>query len=251
MEPILSLKHISKTFGGFTAVADADITVTPGEARGLIGPNGAGKSTLFNVIAGAIPASSGTIRFDGSDITCWRAVKRARHGIARTFQLGGTFPKLTVVECVELALVAQARLTRRLWWRSRTTVVGTATEVLESVGLLPDRDVAVSTLSQGTQRVVELAVALASSPRLLLLDEPTAGMSTAETNDVLRLLDAVVKPRGISIVLCEHDMDVVFDVCDRVTVLNSGAVIAEGDPSSIQRNSVVADAYLGTESADA
>lgn len=245
MTPILSLQHVSKAFGGFMAVDDASITVDQGEFRGLIGPNGAGKSTLFNLIAGALSTSNGSVHFNGEDITRWRAAKRARHGIARTFQLGGVFPQLNVLECVKFALIARARMTRQVWWRSRSTIDGQALEMLKAFGLLADRDFRVSEVSHGTQRVVEVAVSMAMSPSLLLLDEPTAGMSTAETNDILNMLNSVVKGRGISIVLCEHDMDVVFGVCDKVSVLNSGSIIAEGNPAEIQQDVHVADAYLG------
>ena len=242
----LAVTRLSKSFGGLRAVQQIDLSLAPGERRAIIGPNGAGKTTLFNLIAGELAPTAGRIALFGQDVTRLPPQRRAALGLARTFQVNTLFPSLTVTENLLLAvqgtLPTKLRLHRPI--SSYRHLYDRARAVLESVGLLGAGEAIVTTLSHGEQRQLEVALALASRPRLLLLDEPTAGLSLAESQRLTGLLKGL--DRSMSLLVIEHDMDVVFDVTERITVLHDGKVIAEGDRDEVKANPLVAEIYLGT-----
>ncbi len=244
--PALAVSGLSRSFGGLRAVREVDLSVLPGERRALIGPNGAGKTTLFGMIAGELEPSSGRIALFGRDVTRLPPHRRVALGLARTFQINTLFPNLTVRQNLLLAVhgVAPSRLCLHRPLSSFRSLCQRAEEVLGRVGLDGSEDLPARALSHGQQRQLEVAMALASSPRLLLLDEPMAGLSPGETERftaMLRRLDP-----AMSLLLIEHDMDVVFGVTDRITVLHDGAVIAEGTCQEVRANPLVAEIYLGT-----
>ena len=241
----LHLDGVSKHFGGLRAVDGVALAVQPGERRALIGPNGAGKTTLFNLISGNLPVSSGRISFFGRDVTHAPAHHRAAHGLARTFQITNLFPDLTVRENCLLAIQAHSRrrfamlrpvgLFDDLQTRARAT--------LEAVGLTGIADAVVRNLSHGEQRQLEIALALAGRPRMLLLDEPTAGLSPAESRLMAGLL-ARLDP-AITVLMIEHDMDIALELSPHVTVLHYGCVIADGSRDEVRANPQVREIYLG------
>jgi branched-chain amino acid transport system ATP-binding protein len=244
-EPVLRLRGIGRRFGGVQAVRDVDLDVPHGERRAILGPNGAGKTTLFNVIAGEFPPTTGTVEFRGADITRLPSRRRARLGLARTFQTSRLFHGLTVEDNLFLALtgVGGGRLRpfnlpadRARRGRARTAAARVA---------LDDRlDALVGDLSHGEQRQLEIAMALAVDPTLLMLDEPAAGLARAERQLLTQLL--LDLPRGVTLLLIEHDMDVALTVAERVTMMHDGRVIVEGTPGEIRANELVHDLYLGT-----
>ena len=242
----LAVTRLSKSFGGLRAVQQIDLSLAPGERHAIIGPNGAGKTTLFNLIAGELAPTAGRIALFGQDVTRLPPQRRAALGLARTFQVNTLFPSLTVTENLLLAvqgtLPTKLRLHRPI--SSYRDLYDRARAVLESVGLVGAGEVIVKTLSHGEQRQFEVALALASRPRLLLLDEPTAGLSLAESQRLTGLLKGL--DRSMSLLVIEHDMDVVFDVAERITVLHDGKVIADGDRDEVKANPLVAEIYLGT-----
>jgi len=242
----LAVTRLSKSFGGLRAVQQIDLSLAPGERHAIIGPNGAGKTTLFNLIAGELAPTAGRIALFGQDVTRLPPQRRAALGLARTFQVNTLFPSLTVTENLLLAvqgtLPTKLRLHRPI--SSYRDLYDRARVVLESVGLVGAGEAIVRTLSHGEQRQLELALALASRPRLLLLDEPTAGLSLAESQRLTGLLKGL--DRSMSLLVIEHDMDVVFDVAERITVLHDGKVIADGDRDEVRANPLVAEIYLGT-----
>ncbi len=245
--PALGLADVSKAFGGLKAVDGVALSVQGGERRALIGPNGAGKTTLFNLISGELVPSSGRISLFGSDVTGLPPHRRAALGLARTYQITNLFPSLTVLENLLLAVQALER-TKLVLVRPLTSypqLYERARAVLESVGLQGKERELVKNLSHGEQRQMEVAMALASRPRLLLLDEPTAGLSPAESlmmTDLLKKLDA-----GITLLVIEHDMDVAFALTDRVTVLHNGRVVADGSRDEVKANPLVREIYLGSD----
>ena len=242
----LAVTRLSKSFGGLRAVQQIDLSLAPGERHAIIGPNGAGKTTLFNLIAGELAPTAGRIALFGQDVTRLPPQRRAALGLARTFQVNTLFPSLTVTENLLLAvqgtLPTKLRLHRPI--SSYRDLYDRARAVLESVGLVGAGEAIVRTLSHGEQRQLEVALALASRPRLLLLDEPTAGLSLAESQRLTGLLKGL--DRSMSLLVIEHDMDVVFDVAERITVLHDGKVIADGDRDEVRANPLVAEIYLGT-----
>jgi len=242
----LAVTRLCKSFGGLRAVQQIDLSLAPGERHAIIGPNGAGKTTLFNLIAGELAPTAGRIALFGQDVTRLPPQRRAALGLARTFQVNTLFPSLTVTENLLLAvqgtLPTKLRLHRPI--SSYRDLYDRARAVLESVGLVGAGEVIVRTLSHGEQRQLEVALALASRPRLLLLDEPTAGLSLAESQRLTGLLKGL--DRSMSLLVIEHDMDVVFDVAERITVLHDGKVIADGDRDEVRANPLVAEIYLGT-----
>ncbi len=244
---ILSVRGVSKHFGGLAAVDGIDLEVAPGERRAVIGPNGAGKTTLFNLITGRMRADVGQVVFDGADVTKHKPHAICRAGIGRAFQITSIFPRLSVFENVQLALLAHRRETARLVGDARTRHRTEVIEILELVGLGPLADATAGKLSHGDQRALELALSLALEPKLLLLDEPTAGMAPAETERAMALVQRVAAERGLTILFCEHDMAVVFGTADRILVMNRGTKLAEDTPEEIRNNPEVQSAYLGTE----
>jgi branched-chain amino acid transport system ATP-binding protein len=237
---LLEIDEVSVQFGGLLAVDDASISVPEGCVTGLIGPNGAGKTTLFNVITGLQAPSGGRVRLDGTDITRRRPYRRARLGIARTFQRLEAFGSLTARENVLVALEM-----RRRWAKSRYDPGKVADELLERVGAAHVADKRVDSLPTGSARLVELARALATDPKVLLLDEPSSGLDEQES-DALGVLLRELTADGLAVLLVEHDMPLVMEACTHISVLDFGRVIAEGSPGEIQADPSVQRAYLGT-----
>src|SRR6185437_891668 len=243
----LTIDNVSKNFGGVAALSGISLDIESGERRVLLGPNGAGKTTLFHTISGNVVPSAGRIMLFGADITRLRPDRRARLGLARTFQITNLFPRLTVLESVLLALDGASGCGMRLVASpSNARVMDMqAHGLLERWGLAEASSRIVRTLSYGEQRQLEIALALAGKPRLLLLDEPTAGLSPAETRRVVAMVHEL--PRDMTIIMIEHDMDVAFELADRIAVMHLGRLIAEGDQAAIRSNQQVTDIYLGAE----
>ncbi|MGA8261937.1 MAG: ABC transporter ATP-binding protein [Arenicellales bacterium] len=244
---ILSLDNISRSFGELQALEGINLEVAPHELRAVIGPNGAGKTTLFNLVSGAFPPSSGEVIFNGDNINGLSPERRVHAGIVRTFQITEVFLDLPVFENVQVAVETAMGLNRRpfIGGARRRAVRGKVAELIEATQLAGKEDRVVGELAHGDQRVVEVAVALALDPKLLLLDEPTAGMGDTETEHMVRLIRHLHDERGIPMLFIEHDMSLVFDVADRITVLDNGRFLAEGTPKEIAANDDVQAAYLG------
>ncbi|MGH7405938.1 MAG: ABC transporter ATP-binding protein [Candidatus Methylomirabilales bacterium] len=242
---LLQIENLKKAFGGFRATDGVSLSVEKGSLRSLIGPNGAGKTTLFNQITGYLVPDSGRVAFGGEEITGLHPYEISRKGITRAFQIINIFPRLTVVESVQLAILAKRGQTLKCFAPARRMVWGEAMAVLETVGLAERATMLARELSHGDQRVLELALALAGEPDLLLLDEPMAGMSPFERVKVTELIQKIHQDRKVTVLFCEHDMDVVFGISEKVTVLHQGRVIAEGKPEEIKRNEEVHMVYLG------
>lgn len=242
---LLEIESLMKAFGGLQATDGVNLSVEQGSLRALIGPNGAGKTTLFNQITGYLVPDSGRVAFRGKEITGLHPYEISRKGITRAFQIINIFPRLTVVESVQLAILAKRGDTLKCFAPARRMVREEAMAVLETVGLAERAGALARELSHGDQRVLELALALAGEPELLLLDEPMAGMSPFERVKVTELIQKIHQDRRLTILFCEHDMDVVFGISERVTVLHQGRVIAEGKPEDIKRNEEVHMVYLG------
>lgn len=244
---ILETQVLCKNFGHLTAVHEMNLRVISGERHALIGPNGAGKTTLFHIISGRLKPDSGSVLFQGAEITGMHPHEIARLGIARSFQITNIFPNLSVRENVRLAIQAR-HSNRKTRWGGRSVLAETAEiawSYLEQLNLTAMADMPAGTLSYGDQRRLEIGLTLAMEPVLILLDEPTAGMSRAEAHDIVELLRQI--PRSVTIMLIEHDIDVVFSLSDRITVMQSGRLLAEGTPSEVERNKKVQEAYFGGE----
>jgi branched-chain amino acid transport system ATP-binding protein len=245
--PLLECKGLVRRFGALVAVDQVDMTVEPGEIRAVIGPNGAGKSTLFNLITSTLKPSEGEVVFAGEIITGLPVHAVAQKGIARTFQLCHVFPALTARENVRIA--AQARDGRRWRFLGGGTVLNDsaaiADEALERLRLGRFAHVPAAMMSHGDQRLLEVAMAIAQKPRLLMLDEPTQGLSLEETDRAVRILKGMLSAGNLSVILVEHDMEVVFKLADNITVLHRGRVIADGPPAAVRANAAVRSAYLG------
>jgi branched-chain amino acid transport system ATP-binding protein len=245
-EPALRLEGLGKSFGGLQALRGIDLELQPGERRAIIGPNGAGKTTLFNVITGLLTASSGRVLLFGRDVTRWPSQRRTALGMARTFQITSLFPKLTVLDNVLLAVMG-LRPMKFVGWRFQSSyreVHDKAHALLGDAGFLDRKAVEVRRLSHGEQRQLEIVLGLASDPKILLLDEPAAGLSSGESRAMARFLGKL--DRKLGILLIEHDMEVVFDVADRVTVLHFGEVLETGAAAEIRRSDRVREIYLGS-----
>lgn len=242
----LVVSSLCKSFGAVRAVDGVSFSVSGGEFLALIGPNGAGKTTCFNTINGQLSPDAGTIRFDGSDIAGLPPRDICRRGIARTFQIAATFGSMTVVENVQMALIAHARATYRLWRAARSYHRPRALELLRQVGMHEAADRPCRELAYGDVKRVELAIALASDPRLLLMDEPTAGMAPRERNELIALVKMLVVERGVSVLFTEHSMDVVFAFADRIVVMARGRLIADGDAKTIRNDPLVRQVYFGS-----
>ncbi len=243
--PILQVESLAKRFGGIVATDNLSLAIEEGELHAIIGPNGAGKTTLIAQLAGQIAPDSGSIRFMGDDIGVLPMDRRARLGLARSFQITSLFLDLSVLDNVMLAVQAHAGHSFRFWRNARREPVlqERARGALERVGLLPRADLPASALSHGEHRLLELAMALAGNPRMLLLDEPMAGLAAEESARMVTMLRAL--KNEFTILLVEHDMEAVFALADRITVLVYGRVIASGAPQEIRANAQVRDAYLG------
>jgi len=243
--PILCTEDLTIRFGGLTALNRVNFAVQRGEIRAIIGPNGAGKSTFFNCLTGVLRPSSGHILFNGGDITGLSPDRISQKGIARSYQITNILPNATALENARIA--AQSR--RHSWsllthYRTYQDIIEKAEAVLEAVGLESKRDELAANLSHGEQRNLEIGVALATEPQLLCLDEPTAGMSAAETHDTMELVRRIAK--DLTILIVEHDMQVVMELAQRITVLHYGEILAEGTPAEIQQNTRVLEVYLKT-----
>ena len=243
---VLTVRSLCKAFGGFHAVSDVSFTVARGEFLAMIGPNGAGKSTCFNMVNGQLVPDSGKILFEGRNIAGMEARAIWRRGVGRTFQVAATFASMTVVENVQMALISHAGEIYRLWRPAATLHRERALELLQQVGMHEAADRSSRELAYGDVKRVELAIALASEPRLLLMDEPTAGMGPGERNVLIALVKRLVVERGISVLFTEHSMDVVFAFADRIIVLARGQLIAEGTAAEIRDNERVRAVYFGS-----
>ena len=244
-EPLLSVRSLTKHFGGIIANSDVDLDVGHGEVHAMIGPNGAGKTTLVGQLSGEIRSTSGKIVFDGVDITALPPARRALSGLARTFQITSIFKSFSAIENVAMSAQAHCGHSYRFWAQADRDerLNGLAREALAAVGLDARQAKAAMHLSHGEHRQLEIAMALVANPKLMLLDEPTAGMGPEESQHIVRLLQALKLRHAM--LLIEHDMDVVFAIADRITVLVGGRVIACGTPSEIQADQAVREAYLG------
>jgi len=244
---LLEVRRVTKQFGSLVAVDDVWLAIEPGELRALIGPNGAGKTTFFNLISGFFAPTSGSILFDGVDITPLSIEGRVARGMARTFQITEVFPELSVADNLRIAAESAAGLRLAPWLnRTRRAAIDAHVAELLALGRLGAQAGArVAALTHGDQRAVEIMMALALKPRLLMLDEPTAGMGDQETHDIARLVRRLHKTQGLTIMLIEHDMRVVFNLADRIMVRAEGKVLAEGSPAEIAASDAVQGAYLG------
>jgi branched-chain amino acid transport system ATP-binding protein len=243
-DPILETFKLCRSFGSLTAVHQVDFTVQPGELRAIIGPNGAGKTTFFRLISGEMVPSSGRIRFKGQDVTGMPQHRVSRLGVSKSYQITNVFPHLTVLENVRVA-VQSYRYSFNFWSRASALdgVRARAEAILQEVALWDKRAVTAAQLSHGEKRHLELGIALATEPSLLLLDEPTAGMSPEETDETIRLIRKIAS--GRTVILVEHKMKVVMNISDKITVLHQGQVLAEGTPADIRANTLVQQTYLG------
>lgn len=245
VQPMLEVSELTKTFGGYTAVNNVALQVARGEVRAVIGPNGAGKTTLFHLLSGYLKPTRGRIVLDGTEISGKRPHQIARLGVGRAFQTTNIFPTFTVMENVLISLFTHHRLQFRMWRRKERRMLEKAEHILEMVHLENDRSTPANTLAHGDQRALEIAIALGCEPKMLFLDEPTAGMSPFETQETIRLLDKIIRDQDLTVVLSEHDMDVVFGLAKQVTVMEAGRVLAEGTPEAVRANPDVIRAYLG------
>jgi branched-chain amino acid transport system ATP-binding protein len=243
---VLAVRSLSKAFGGVHAVNEASFDVGAGEFLAMIGPNGAGKSTCFNMINGQLAPDAGEILLDGENIAGLAPRAVWRRGVGRTFQLAATFSSMTVAENVQMALISHAGETYGLWRPAASRHRARALDLLAQVGMHEAADRPSRALAYGDIKRIELAVALANEPKLLLMDEPTAGMAPRERNDLIALVKRLVVERGISVLFTEHSMDVVFAYADRIVVLARGRVIADGDAAAIRDNAQVREVYFGT-----
>jgi branched-chain amino acid transport system ATP-binding protein len=242
---VLETRALRKSFGGVAAVDGVSLTLPRGELRALIGPNGAGKTTLFNMLTGQLRADAGEVRFKGQSLTGLRPHQVWRRGVSRTFQITATFASLTALENVQVARLSHRRRTYSLLERAAPLEVEASLRLLEQVGLADHAGRPAAVLAYGDLKKLELAVALANEPALLLLDEPTAGMAPAERGALMALIERLARERALTVLFTEHDMDVVFAVAERIMVLHQGRVIAEGRPEQVRADAEVQRVYLG------
>jgi branched-chain amino acid transport system ATP-binding protein len=243
---VLAVRDLQKSFGGVQAVGGVSFAVEAGQLLALIGPNGAGKSTCFNLLNGQLTPDRGQVLFEGNDITGLPPRRVWRLGVGRTFQITATFASMTVVENVQMALLSHHRRLARFWAAAADLYKEEALALLQQVGMTDQASRACGVLAYGDLKRVELAVALANAPRLLLMDEPTAGMAPKERIALMELTARIARARNIAVLFTEHDMDVVFAHADRIIVLSRGRLIAEGSPQAVRADKAVQDVYLGS-----
>ncbi|MGA2467397.1 MAG: ABC transporter ATP-binding protein [Thermodesulfobacteriota bacterium] len=244
---MLQVEAIDKSFEDFMAVNGATLTVGKGEIVAVIGPNGAGKTTLFNLITGALKRDKGRIIFKGEDISELPPYQICKKGIARSYQIVNIFPRLTVFGNVQVAVLSQQKRSSNLFRPAQNIAVEETRRILESVGLLDKEGSIAGSLSHGDQKILEIAIALGNEPELLILDEPTAGMSPEETSATMDLVRRLAQMRGLTILFCEHDMDIVFSVAQSIMVMHQGRTLVQGKPEEVRNNPFVQEAYLGVE----
>jgi branched-chain amino acid transport system ATP-binding protein len=244
---MLHVKGLQKSFDGFMAVADANLSVEKGEVIAVIGPNGAGKTTLFNLITGQLKPDAGEVRFKAENISGLPPYQICRKGISRSFQVVNIFKRLTVFENVQAAVLSHQKKIFNLFSPAKRMAVQETDEILESVGLLDKSERIAGLLSHGDQKVLEMAVALGNRPELLILDEPTAGMSPEETATAIALVQRLSSELGLTILFCEHDMGLVFSIAHQIMVMQQGRTIIQGKPDTVKNDKQVREAYLGEE----
>jgi branched-chain amino acid transport system ATP-binding protein len=244
---MLQVEAIDKSFEDFMAVNGATLTVGKGEIVAVIGPNGAGKTTLFNLITGALKRDKGRIIFKGEDISELPPYQICKKGIARSYQIVNIFPRLTVFGNVQVAVLSHQKRSSNLFRPAQNIAVEETRRILESVGLLDKERSIAGSLSHGDQKILEIAIALGNEPELLILDEPTAGMSPEETSATMELVRRLAQMRGLTILFCEHDMDIVFSVAQSIMVMHQGRTLVQGKPEEVRNNPFVQEAYLGVE----
>jgi len=244
---MLQLEAIDKSFGDFKAVDGAYLCVEKGELVAVIGPNGAGKTTLFNLITGQPKRDRGNIVFMGEDISELPPYEISKKGIARSFQIVNIFPRLTAFGNTQIAVLSQQRKSSKIFRPAMSLAVAETEAILESVGLSDKARSIAGSLSHGDQKILEIAIALGNEPELLILDEPTAGMSPEETAATMELIKRLASMRGLTILFCEHDMDVVFSIAQSIMVMHQGRTLVQGTPQEVRRNKEVLEAYLGGE----
>jgi branched-chain amino acid transport system ATP-binding protein len=242
---MLSIEGLQKSFDGFVAVKKANLSVEAGEIVAVIGPNGAGKSTLFKLITGHLKPDKGRIIFRGEDISQLAPYQICRKGVSLAFQIVNIFNRLTVFENVQAAVLSFRGKGFNLFSRADKMAVNETNEILDNVGLTPLTNATSGSLSHGDQKVLEMAIALGNHPKLLILDEPTAGMSVEETATTVRLINRLRSEFGLTILFCEHDMELVFSIADRIMVMQQGMSIIQGPPDEVRENRAVKEAYLG------
>ena len=242
---LLRVENVTKSFDGFVAVNNFNLTVEQGQMACIIGPNGAGKSTAFNLITGHLQPTRGHVFFRDREITGFPPHEICQMGVGRSFQRTNIFPRLSVFENVQVAVLSHAKKTLNFFTPAKKLVQEETYQLLEDVGLVNEAQSISGTLSYGFQKQLELGIALASEPELLLLDEPTAGMSPQETASSIELIGKIARDRGLTLLFTEHDMDVVFSIAEKITVLHQGEVLAEGLPEEVRTNPEVQRVYLG------
>ncbi|MGZ3591311.1 MAG: ABC transporter ATP-binding protein [Thermodesulfobacteriota bacterium] len=244
---MLQVEGLVKCFDDFMAVNGANLTVGKGEIVAVIGPNGAGKTTLFNLITGALKRDKGRIVFKGEDISELPPYEICKKGISRSYQIVNIFPRLTVFENVQVAVFSYQKRSSNLFQPAQSIAVEETRNILESMGLSKKGGHIAGSLSHGDQKILEIAIALGNEPELLILDEPTAGMSPEETQETMELVKRLAKQRGLTILFCEHDMDIVFSVAQSIMVMRHGQTIIQGSLGEVRSNKEVQEAYLGGE----
>jgi branched-chain amino acid transport system ATP-binding protein len=244
---MLQVEGLIKSFDDFMAVNGANLTVGKGEIVAVIGPNGAGKTTLFNLITGALKRDRGRIVFKGEDISELPPYEICRKGISRSYQIVNVFPRLSVFGNVQVAVLSHQGRSSNLFRPAQSIAVEETRRILESVGLLEKEKSSAGSLSHGDQKILEIAIALGNEPELLILDEPTAGMSPEETQDTMELVKRLANQRGLTILFCEHDMNIVFSIAQSIMVMRHGQTIIQGGLDEVRSNREVQEAYLGGE----